>query len=43
MFKINNSEIEECFEIILKVFNDDRGCFAKVFHDIAFKKAGIEI
>ena len=43
MFKINNLEIEGCFEIIPKVFNDDRGTFVKFFHDNAFEEAGIEI
>ena len=42
MYEINKSDIEGCFEIIPKVFNDFRGSFVKVFHETTFQEAGLE-
>jgi len=39
---INELGFKGCFEIIPKVFKDNRGCFVKTFHEHIFLDSGID-
>lgn len=43
MFDITPSRMAGCFEIQPRVFEDARGRFVKVFHDVAFAGLGLEV
>tara|TARA_Y100000590_G_scaffold460053_1_gene618522 strand:+ start:1240 stop:1782 length:543 start_codon:yes stop_codon:yes gene_type:complete len=42
MFKVNESKIQGCFELLPNIFQDSRGHFIKVFHKEVFKELGLE-
>jgi dTDP-4-dehydrorhamnose 3,5-epimerase len=42
MFDLKPSNISGCFELQPKVFEDTRGRFVKVYHDLAFVEKGLE-
>ena len=42
MFALKPSNISGCFELQPKVFEDTRGRFVKVFHDLAFAEKSLE-
>jgi len=39
--KIHETNIPDCYEINLKVFNDERGRFVKTFHEEMYQKLGL--
>lgn len=39
---IRDTSIPGCFELIPKVFKDERGCFTKIFHQQIFEQHGLE-
>jgi dTDP-4-dehydrorhamnose 3,5-epimerase len=43
MFKLLNTSLQDCFEIINKNNSDNRGKFVKIFHEPEFNKLGIEV
>ncbi len=42
MFDLKPSNISGCFELQPKVFEDTRGRFVKVYHDLAFAEKGLK-
>ncbi len=42
MFALNPSTIKGCFELQPKVFEDTRGRFVKVFHELGYAEQGLE-
>jgi dTDP-4-dehydrorhamnose 3,5-epimerase len=39
---IHNASIPGCFELVPKVFEDERGYFTKIFHQEVFQKHGLD-
>ena len=42
MFELRSTKILGCYEVLPRVFHDDRGRFVKVFHQDAFTRLGLE-
>lgn len=42
LLDVRATSIPGCFEIHPRIFDDDRGCFVKVFHEEAFAACGLE-